>query len=112
MEDATQEVYLYYHGHRFEAMKEDCYRFLPRHNPEERTWAVLAPSAADLTLDTTVRHVSAMQEANEALKEELRVAQKFEKHLQKQVDDLGTQLGQPPIYRKKAWKFTMVDAAP
>jgi hypothetical protein len=79
MEDAAQEAYLYYHGHRFEAMKEDRYRFLPRYDSEERTWAALAPSAADLTLDTTVRHVSAMQEANEALKEELRAAQKSEK---------------------------------
>jgi hypothetical protein len=93
-------------------MKEDRYRFLPHHDPEERTWAVLAPSAADLTLDTTVRHVSAMKEANEVLKEELHAVQKSKKRLQKQVDDLGTQLGQPPIYRKKAQKFTMVDAAP
>jgi hypothetical protein len=63
MEDAVQEAYLYYYGLLFEAMKEDHYRFLPRYDSEERTWAVLAPSTADLTLDTTVRHVSAMQEA-------------------------------------------------
>jgi hypothetical protein len=112
MEDATQEAYLYYHGRRFEAMKEDHYMFLPHYDFEERTWVVLACSTADPTLDTTVRHISAMQEANEALKEELHAAQKSGKRLQKQVDDLGTQLGQPPIYRKKARKFTMVDAAP
>jgi hypothetical protein len=81
MEDAVQEVYLYYHGHRFEAMKEDRYRFLPRIDLEERIWAVLAPPIADLTLDTMVRHVNAMQETNGALKEELRAAQKSKKRL-------------------------------
>jgi hypothetical protein len=34
-------------------------------------------------MDTIVRHLSAMQEANEALKEELRAAQKSKKRLQK-----------------------------
>jgi hypothetical protein len=48
----------------------------------EKTWVVLAPSASDPTMDTTVRHLSAMQEANEAL-EELRAAQKSEKRLKK-----------------------------
>jgi uncharacterized protein YlxW (UPF0749 family) len=44
-------------------------------------------------MDTTVRHLCAMQEANEALREELRAAQKSEKRLQKQIDDMSTQLG-------------------
>jgi septal ring factor EnvC (AmiA/AmiB activator) len=59
----------------------------------KRTWAVLAPSASDPTMDTTVRHLSAMQEANEALKEEVRAAQKSEKRLQKQIDEMAIQLG-------------------
>jgi hypothetical protein len=112
MEDAAQETYLYYHGHRFEAMQENRYRFLPCYDDAERTRAVLAPSATDPTLDTTVRHLCAMHETNEALKEELRAAQKSEKRLQKQIDDLATQLGQPTIYKKKDRKFTMVDRAP
>jgi hypothetical protein len=53
-----------------------------------------------------------MQEANEALKEELRAAQKSEKRLQKQIDDMAMQLGQPTIYQKKDRKFTMVYRAP
>jgi hypothetical protein len=83
MEDAVQEAYLCYHGRRFEAMQENRYRFLPCYDHAERTWAVLAPSATDPTMDTTVRHLCAMHKANEALKEELRVAQKSEKRLQK-----------------------------
>jgi hypothetical protein len=90
IEDAAQEAYLYYHGHRFEAMQENRYRFLPRYDHAKRTWAVLVPSVTDPTMDTTVRHLYAMDEANEALKEEFRAAQKSEKRLQKQIDDLAT----------------------
>jgi hypothetical protein len=112
MEDAAQEAYLYYHGHRFEAMQDNRYRFLPCYDHMERTWVVLAPSASDPTMDTTVRHLSAMQEANEALKEELCAAQKSEKRLQKQIDEMVVQLGQPTMYKKKAREFTTVDCAP
>jgi hypothetical protein len=74
MEDAAQEAYLHYHGRRFEDMQSNRYRFLPRYDPVEKTWTVLAPSASDPTMDTIVRHLSALQEANEALKDELRAA--------------------------------------
>jgi hypothetical protein len=60
MEDAAQEAYLHYHGRRFEDMQDNRYRYLPRYDLKEKTWAVLAPSASDPTLDTTVRHLSAM----------------------------------------------------
>jgi hypothetical protein len=112
MEDAAQEAYLHYHGRRFEDMQDNCYMFLPRYDPVEKTWAVLAPSASDPTIDTTARHLSSMQEANKALREELRAAQKSEKHLQKQIDEMAVQLGQPTMYKKKARVFTMVDRAP
>jgi uncharacterized protein YlxW (UPF0749 family) len=52
-----------------------------------------------------------MHETNEALKEEFRAAQKSEKRLQMQIDDLDTQLGQPTSTKKKDRKFTMVDRA-
>jgi hypothetical protein len=112
MEDVAQEAYLYYHGRRFEAMQDNRYRFLPRYDHAERTWAVLSPSVSDPTMDTTVRHLSAMQEAKEAFKEELHAAQKSEKRLQKQIDEMAVQLGQPTMYKKKAREFTMVDRAP
>jgi hypothetical protein len=34
MEDAAQDAYMYYHGRRFEAMKENRFRFLPRYDHE------------------------------------------------------------------------------
>jgi gamma-glutamyl:cysteine ligase YbdK (ATP-grasp superfamily) len=93
-------------------MQENRYRFLPCYDHVERAWAVLAPSASDPTMDTTVRHLCAMQEANGALREELRAAQKSAKRLQKQIDEMAVQLGQPTMYKKKAKEFTMVDRAP
>jgi septal ring factor EnvC (AmiA/AmiB activator) len=63
-------------------------------------------------MDTTVRHLSALQEANEALKDELRAAQKSEKRLQKQIDEMAVHLGQPTMYKKKPRVFTMVDRTP
>ena len=34
MEDAAQDAYIYYHGRRFKAMREDRFRFLPRNDHE------------------------------------------------------------------------------
>jgi hypothetical protein len=72
MEDVAQEAYIYYHGQRYEAMKEDLFRFLPHHDPMDGTWLIKDPQNSDPTLDATVRHVHAMQMENEELKEELR----------------------------------------
>jgi hypothetical protein len=54
MEDAALEAYVYYHGRRFHDMQENRYRFLTRHDHEDKTWVVLTPSEADPTMDTTV----------------------------------------------------------
>ena len=59
MEDAAQDAYIYYHGRRFEASKEDHFRFLPC-NDHEGNWQVLAPPESDPTLEATVQHVHAM----------------------------------------------------
>jgi hypothetical protein len=111
MEDAALEAYVYYHGCRFYDMQENRYRFLPRHDHEDKTSVVLTPSAVDPTMDTTVRHLCATHVENEALKEELRMAQKTAKRLQK-INEMAVQLGQPTMYKKKAREFTMVDRAP
>ena len=92
MEDAAQDVYIYYHGRRFEAMREDHFRFLPR-NDHEGVWQVLAPPESDPTLEATVQHVHAMQGVDEEVKGELRASQRAERRLQKQVDELHAQLG-------------------
>jgi hypothetical protein len=83
MEDVAQEAYLHYHGRRYEAMKEDCFRFLPCHDPNDGTWVIQNPQNSDLTLDAMVWHVHVMQMENEELKEELCEVQRSEKHFQK-----------------------------
>jgi hypothetical protein len=112
MEDAALEAYVYYHSRCFYDIQENRYQFLPLHDHEDKTWVVLTPSAADPTIDTTVRHLCATHVENEALKEELRMAQKTARRLQKKIDEMGVQLGQPTMYKKKAREFTTVDRAP
>ena len=92
MEDAVQEAYIHYHGQRYEAMKEDHFRFLPHHDLNDGTWVIQNPQNSDPTLDATVRHVHVMQMDNEDLKEELHEAQRTAKHLQKENDALRAQL--------------------
>ena len=112
MEDAVQEAYIHYHGQRYEAMKEDRFRFLPHHDPNDGTWVIQNPQNSDPTLDATVRHVHVMQMENEDLKEELHEAQRTAKCLQKENDALRAQLGLPPLYEKKPPEFTIIDTAP
>jgi len=112
MEDVAQTAYFHYNGRRFVAMQEDRYQLFPRNDPDGRTWHVLAPPAGDPTLDTTVRHVSAIHEMNVALRQELRVSQQAGKRLRQQVDELRGQLGQPLICKKKPRKFVLQDRAP
>ena len=76
MEDATQEAYIHYHRRRYEAMKEDRFRFLPRYDPNDGTWVIQNPQNSGPTMDATIKHVHVMQMENEDLKEELREAQR------------------------------------
>ena len=70
---AAQDAYIHYYGRRFEAMREDRFRFLPR-NDHEGVWQVLAPPESDPTLEATVQHVHAMQGVDEEVKGELRAS--------------------------------------
>ena len=82
-------------------MKEDHFRFLPRHDLNDGTWVIQNPQNSDPTLDATVRHVHVRQMDNEDLKEELHEAQRTAQHVQKENDALRAQLGLPPLYEKK-----------
>ena len=48
-EDIAQEAYIHYHGRRYEAMKEDHFRFLPRHDPNDGTLVIKNPQNSDPT---------------------------------------------------------------
>ena len=43
MEDAAQEACIHYHGRRYEAMKEDPFKFLPHHDATDGTWMIRDP---------------------------------------------------------------------
>jgi hypothetical protein len=49
MEDAAYHAYLYYCGHRSEAMKEDGFRFFPCYEPMEDTWMTKHPEGSEPT---------------------------------------------------------------
>ena len=53
IEDAAAEAYMGLHARRFEDMKEDQYRFLPRHHPELE-WAMMDPQGMDPTTQVMV----------------------------------------------------------
>ena len=54
IEDAAAEAYMGLHARRFEDMKEDQYRFLPRQHPKLK-WAMMDPQGMDPTTQVMVR---------------------------------------------------------
>jgi hypothetical protein len=55
MEDAAYHTYLYYRGCRFEAMKEDGFRFFPLYEPMEDTWVIKHREGSEPTLEAQIR---------------------------------------------------------
>jgi hypothetical protein len=104
MEDAAQEAYIHYHGRRYEAMKEDRFRCLPRHLESEGGWVITNLEDSYPTLDATARHVHALKMENKDLKVELREAHKAGRRFQKEIDALRAQLELPPLYEKRKTK--------
>ena len=49
MEDASYEACLIYHARRFEKMKEDPFRFLPRCDPKKEGWEMMEPQGLNTT---------------------------------------------------------------
>ena len=53
IEDAAAVAYMGLHGRRFDDMKEDQYRFLPRQHPELE-WAMMDPQGMDPTTQVMI----------------------------------------------------------
>ena len=79
LEDVAFNAYLYYHGRRNKAMMEDGFRFFPRYDPIEETWAIKHPKGLSLTLKAQVRLTYEQQMKIGALEEELRRQRNFNK---------------------------------
>lgn len=111
MEDAAFNAYLYYHGRRFEAM-EDCFRFYPRYDPMEDTWAIKHPEGLSLTLEAQVWLTFWQQMMIGALKEELRKQRNFNKQARVVIDDYRAQLNLPRIHENINVPLVATDTAP
>ena len=112
MEDAAYHAYLYYRGCRFEAMKEDGFRFFPRYDPTEETWVINHPEGLSPTLEAQVRLTYEQQMKIGALEEEFRRQRNFNKQARVVIDDYIAQLNIPWIHEKIDVTLVATDTAP
>jgi hypothetical protein len=112
MEDAAFNAYLYYHGHRFEAMKEDCFRFFPHYDPKEDTWVIKHPEGLSPTLVVQVRLTNNQQIVIDVLKEELRKQRNFNEQARVVIDDYRAQRNMSRIHEKINIPLVATDTAP
>ena len=71
MEDAANEACMIYRARRFEKMKEDQFRFLPRCDLEKEGWGMMEPQGLDTTTKVMVHFAREILQKNDVLKEEL-----------------------------------------
>ena len=69
IEDATFKACMGRRGRRFDDMKEDQYRFLPRHHPELE-WAIMDPEGTDPTTQVMVHFAYELVEKNPQLEDQ------------------------------------------
>ena len=79
MEDAAYEACMIYCARRFEKMKEDPFRFLPRCDPEKEGWEMMEPQGLDTTTKAMVHFAREILQKNDVLKEELEKEKKARK---------------------------------
>ena len=68
IEDAAAEACMGLHGHRFEDMKEDQYRFIPHQHPKLE-WAIMYPEGMDPTTQVMVHFAYELVEKNRRLED-------------------------------------------
>ena len=102
MEDAANEACMIYRAQRFEKMKEDQFRFLPRCDLEKEGWGMMEPQGLDTTTKVMVHFAREILQKNDVLKEELEKEKekKARKWVVRQLDEYRTQLKMPKIYEK------------
>ena len=100
MEDAALQAYMEYRARRFEKMKEDPFRFLPRYDPKKDEREMTEPQGLDATTEVMVQVTKVILEKNDVLKEELEKEKKARKRVARQLDEYRTQLKMPKIYEK------------
>ena len=67
-EDTADVAYLGLHGHRFDDMKEDQYRFLP-HQHHDLGWAIMDPEGMYPTTQVMVHYAYELVDKNRRLED-------------------------------------------
>ena len=99
IEDAAAEACMGLRGRRFDDMKEDQYRFLPRQQPELE-WTIMDPEGTDLTIQVMVHFACELVEKNRRLEDQLKAQEESLKRYQQVIDDQRECLSLPRIYEK------------
>ena len=89
MEDAAYEACMVYRARRFEKMKEDPFRFLPRCDPKKEGWEMMEPQGLDTTTKAMVCFAREILQKNDVLKEELERKRRLANGLQGSLMSLG-----------------------
>ena len=99
MEAAAEKAYTNYHGKRYEQMRNDQFRYLPRED-QDGSWVMTDPGNVNTTMEATVIHAHTLKRANDDLQQEVYLVHRAWKRAQEEIDSLRDQLGLPPRFKK------------
>ena len=104
IEDAAAEACMGLRGRRFEDMKEDQYRFLPRQHPELE-WAMMDPQGTDPTTQVMVYFGCELVGKIRRLEDQLKAQQETLKRYRQVIDEQNLCLNLPRMYEELPHKF-------
>ena len=86
IEDAAAVACMVLCGRRFDDMKEDQYRFLPRQYPDME-WAIMDPEGTDPTTQVMVHYACELVDKNRWLEDQLKAQEATLKRYQQVIDE-------------------------
>ena len=104
IEDVAAAACMGLRGRRFEDMKEDQYRFLPRQHPELE-WAMMDPQGTDPTTQVTVHFGYESVAKIQRLEDQLKAQQETLKRYRQVIDEQRVCLNLPKMYEELPHKF-------
>ena len=99
VEDAAAAAYMGLRGRRFEDMKEDQYRFLPRQHPQLE-WVMMDPQGMDPSTQMMVHFGCELVGKIQRLENQLKAQQETLKRYQQVIDDQRVSHSLIMIYEK------------
>ena len=104
IEDAAAVACMGLRGRRFDDMKEDQYRFLPRQHPD-LGWAIMDPEGTDPTTQVMVHYAYELVDKNRWLEDQLKTHEVTLKRYRQVIDEQRVCLNLPRIYKELPNKF-------